>query len=156
MTENTAQSLLDSLTSPKQVMDLSDEQLPLLAAELRKRIIDVVSKNGGHLAPSLGVVELTLALLHTFNMEQDKIVWDVGHQAYAYKLLTGRASQFHTLRTLGGLAGFPRRSESPYDRFGVGHSSTSISAALGMAMARDLAGGKEHVLAVTDDGRRGL
>lgn len=138
MTENTAQSLLDSLTSPKQVMDLSDEQLPLLAAELRKRIIDVVSKNGGHLAPSLGVVELTLALLHTFNMEQDKIVWDVGHQAYAYKLLTGRASQFHTLRTLGGLAGFPRRSESPYDRFGVGHSSTSISAALGMAMARDL------------------
>ena len=118
MTENTAQSLLDSLTSPKQVMDLSDEQLPLLAAELRKRIIDVVSKNGGHLAPSLGVVELTLALLHTFNMEQDKIVWDVGHQAYAYKLLTGRASQFHTLRTLGGLAGFPRRSESPYDRFG--------------------------------------
>ena len=88
MTENTAQSLLDSLTSPKQVMDLSDEQLPLLAAELRKRIIDVVSKNGGHLAPSLGVVELTLALLHTFNMEQDKIVWDVGHQAYAYKLLT--------------------------------------------------------------------
>ena len=98
MTENTAQSLLDSLISPKQVMDLSDEQLPLLAAELRKRIIDVVSKNGGHLAPSLGVVELTLALLHTFNMEQDKIVWDVGHQAYAYKLLTGRASQFHTLR----------------------------------------------------------
>ena len=152
MTENTAQSLLDSLTSPKQVMDLSDEQLPLLAAELRKRIIDVVSKNGGHLAPSLGVVELTLALLHTFNMEQDKIVWDVGHQAYAYKLLTGRASQFHTLRTLGGLAGFPRRSESPYDRFGVGHSSTSISAALGMAMARDLAGGKEHVLAVIGDG----
>ena len=152
MTENTAQSLLDSLTSPKQVMDLSDEQLPVLAAELRKRIIDVVSKNGGHLAPSLGVVELTLALLHTFNMEQDKIVWDVGHQAYAYKLLTGRASQFHTLRTLGGLAGFPRRSESPYDRFGVGHSSTSISAALGMAMARDLAGGKEHVLAVIGDG----
>ena len=152
MTENTAQSLLDSLTSPKQVMDLSDEQLPLLAAELRKRIIDVVSKNGGHLAPSLGVVELTLALLHTFNMEQDKIVWDVGHQAYAYKLLTGRASQFHTLRTLGGLAGFPRRSESPYDRFGVGHSSTSISAALGMAMARDLAGGKDHVLAVIGDG----
>ena len=112
----------------------------------------MVSKNGGHLAPSLGVVELTLALLHTFNMEQDKIVWDVGHQAYAYKLLTGRASQFHTLRTLGGLAGFPRRSESPYDRFGVGHSSTSISAALGMAMARDLAGGKEHVLAVIGDG----
>ena len=144
MTENTAQSLLDSLTSPKQVMDLSDEQLPLLAAELRKRIIDVVSKNGGHLAPSLGVVELTLALLHTFNMEQDKIVWDVGHQAYAYKLLTGRASQFHTLSTLGGLAGFPRRSESPYDRFGVGHSSTSISAALGMAMARDLAGRMEE------------
>ena len=152
MTENTAQSLLDSLTSPKQVMDLSDEQLPLLAAELRKRIIDVVSKNGGHLAPSLGVVELTLALLHTFNMEKDKIVWDVGHQAYAYKLLTGRASRFHTLRTLGGIAGFPRRSESPYDRFGVGHSSTSISAALGMAMARDLAGGKEHVLAVIGDG----
>ena len=120
MTENTAQSLLDSLTSPKQVMDLSDEQLPLLAAELRKRIIDVVSKNGGHLAPSLGVVELTLALLHTFNMEQDKIVWDVGHQAYAYKLLTGRASQFHTLRTWGASRASRAAARAPMTASGWG------------------------------------
>ena len=152
MTENTAQSLLDSLTSPKQVMDLSDEQLPLLAAELRKRIIDVVSKNGGHLAPSLGVVELTLALLHTFNMEQDKIVWDVGHQAYAHKIITGRRDDFPTLRKKGGIGGFPRRSESPYDAFVGGHASVSISAALGMAEADKLQGLARNVIAVIGDG----
>lgn len=119
---------------------------------MRERIIDVVSRNGGHLAPSLGVVELTLALLSTFNLDKDKLIWDVGHQSYAFKLLTGRADRFDTLRTLGGLSGFPRMTESPYDHFGVGHSSTSISAALGMALARDLSGLHNHVLAVIGDG----
>ena len=93
---------------------------------MRSRIIETVSRNGGHLAPSLGVVELTLALLATFNVEHDKLIWDVGHQAYAYKLLTGRAEDFRTLRSFGGISGFPRMAESPYDHFGVGHSSTSI------------------------------
>ena len=123
-----------------------------LAGELRSEIINVVAKNGGHLAPSLGVVELTLALLRAFDLEEDKLVWDVGHQAYAYKLLTGRRDGFSSLRRFGGVSGFPKRSESPYDVFGVGHSSTSISAALGMAMARDLAKKKHHVAAVIGDG----
>lgn len=144
--------LLDGITSPSQVAALSEDELEQLALEVRGRIIEVVSRNGGHLAPSLGVVELTLALLATFNLDQDKLVWDVGHQAYAFKLLTGRAKNFHTLRSLGGLSGFPRMAESPYDHFGVGHSSTSISAALGMALARDLAGLRHHVLAVIGDG----
>lgn len=144
--------LLDSITSPAQLHGMSDAQLAQLGEEVRSRIISVVSHNGGHLAPSLGVVELTLALLATFRLDRDKLVWDVGHQAYAYKLLTGRASSFHTIRTLGGLSGFPRIAESPYDHFGVGHSSTSISAALGMAVARDLAGEHHHVLAVIGDG----
>ncbi|WP_346667054.1 1-deoxy-D-xylulose-5-phosphate synthase N-terminal domain-containing protein, partial [uncultured Desulfovibrio sp.] len=122
--------LLDSLTGPAQVGNLTDGQLQQLADELRRRIIEVVARNGGHLAPSLGVVELTLALLATFDMSRDKLVWDVGHQSYAYKLLTGRHAAFDTLRKLGGISGFPRREESPYDHFGVGHSSTSISAAL--------------------------
>ena len=127
-----------------------------LAQELRDTIIRTVSANGGHLAPSLGVVELTLALLSVFDPRHDRLVWDVGHQAYAWKLLTGRAAQFGTLRRLGGLSGFPRREESEYDHFGVGHSSTSISAALGMAMARDLSPDPvvraSHVLAVIGDG----
>lgn len=144
--------LLDGITSPSQVAGLTEAELEQLALEVRGRIIEVVSRNGGHLAPSLGVVELTLALLSTFNLDQDKLVWDVGHQAYAFKLLTGRAKRFHTLRSLGGLSGFPRMAESPYDHFGVGHSSTSISAALGMALARDLAGLRHHVLAVIGDG----
>ncbi|MDR2820321.1 MAG: 1-deoxy-D-xylulose-5-phosphate synthase [Desulfovibrio sp.] len=145
-------ALLDGITDPAQIAPLTDSQLSCLADELRQRIIDVVSCNGGHLAPSLGVVELTLALLAVFNLHDDKLIWDVGHQSYAYKLLTGRARQFHTLRMLGGISGFPRMSESPHDHFGVGHSSTSISAALGMAVARDLAGRKNHVLAVIGDG----
>ena len=144
--------LLRKINSPRDLKQLSAEDLRTYCDELRSYIIDECSVNPGHLASSLGCVELAAALHYVFDTPADKIVWDVGHQAYAYKLLTGRASQFHTLRTLGGLAGFPRRSESPYDRFGVGHSSTSISAALGMAMARDLAGGKEHVLAVIGDG----
>ena len=145
-------SLLDSIERPSQLGSMSEAQLQQLAGEVRQRIIEVVSRNGGHLAPSLGVVELTLALLSTFNIEKDKLVWDVGHQAYAHKLLTGRAHQFDTLRTFGGISGFPRMAESPYDHFGVGHSSTSVSAALGMALARDLSGLKHHVLAVIGDG----
>ncbi len=144
--------LLDGIDSPACLHSFSDVQLAHLAAEVRQRIIEVVSHTGGHLAPSLGVVELTLALLSTFDMGKDKLIWDVGHQAYAYKLLTGRAAQFHTLRSFGGISGFPRMAESPYDHFGVGHSSTSISAALGMALARDLSGLSHHVIAVIGDG----
>ena len=152
MSQTAATSLLDGITDPAQVAALSEPQLAELAEEVRRRIIEVVAHNGGHLAPSLGVVELTLALLSTFDLNKDKLIWDVGHQAYAHKLLTGRAGSFHTLRTLGGLSGFPRMAESPYDHFGVGHSSTSISAALGMALARDLSGLRHHVLAVIGDG----
>lgn len=145
-------SILDGITDPAQVKELSEPDLERLADEVRQRIIDVVAHNGGHLAPSLGVVELTLALFSTFDLKKDRLIWDVGHQAYAHKLLTGRADRFHTLRLLGGLSGFPRMAESPYDHFGVGHSSTSISAALGMALARDLSGLRHHVLAVIGDG----
>ena len=144
--------LLQSISSPAQIATLSDAQLAELAEEVRCRIVDVVSHTGGHLAPSLGVTDLTLALLSCFNFEQDKLIWDVGHQAYAYKLLTGRRDLFPTLRQWGGISGFPRRTESPYDHFGVGHSSTSISAALGMALARDLSGLHHHVIAVIGDG----
>ena len=147
-----ASTLLDSIEHPRQLKGFSREELAQLASEIRQRIVDVVSHNGGHLAPSLGVVELTLAMLSVFDPEQDCLIWDVGHQCYAYKLLTGRRERFASLRTLGGLSGFPRRDESPFDHFGVGHSSTSISAALGMAMARDLKGEKHHVLAVIGDG----
>jgi 1-deoxy-D-xylulose-5-phosphate synthase len=144
--------LLDTICNPYDVSKFSLEEMEQLAGELRCRIIETVSKNGGHLAPNLGAVELTLALLHCFDPAHDRIVWDVGHQAYSYKILTGRRELFHTLRKLGGVSGFPRRSESSYDHFGVGHSSTSISAALGMAVARDLAGGDNNVVAVIGDG----
>lgn len=152
MAQTAERTILDGIMQPGQVAALSESELERLAAEVRERIIDVVSRNGGHLAPSLGVVELTLALLSTFNLDNDKLIWDVGHQSYAFKLLTGRADRFGTLRTLGGLSGFPRMAESPYDHFGVGHSSTSISAALGMALARDLSGLRHHVLAIIGDG----
>ena len=145
-------AFLDHLANPGQLAELNDSQLLQLAGEIRNRIISTVSHNGGHLAPSLGVVELTLALLAEFDLDKDKLIWDVGHQAYAYKLLTGRAAVFNTLRTLGGISGFPKMDESPYDHFGVGHSSTSISAALGMAQARDLSGQNHHVIAVIGDG----
>ena len=144
--------LLPEITHPFDVAGLATDQLEQLAAELRSTLVETVSRTGGHLAPSLGVVELTLAMLSVFNPERDKIVWDVGHQAYAYKILTGRADRFHTLRQADGLSGFPNRSESPYDHFGVGHSSTSVSAALGMAKARDLAGQDHHVVSVIGDG----
>lgn len=145
-------SLLSQISKPDDVKPLSPEQLEVLATEIREAIIGQVSEHGGHLAPSLGVVELTLALFKAFDLDHDKLVWDVGHQAYAHKLLTGRKDRFHTLRQKDGISGFPRLSESEYDHFGVGHSSTSISAALGMAMARDLKGEDHEVIAVIGDG----
>jgi 1-deoxy-D-xylulose-5-phosphate synthase len=143
---------LASLQSPRDIQELGFEELSFLAAELRQIIIQAVSVTGGHLAPSLGVVELTLALLKSFNAGRDRLIWDVGHQAYAYKLLTGRRDRFQTLRQLGGISGFPRRDESPYDYFGVGHSSTSISAGLGMVVARDLERLRHHVVSIIGDG----
>ncbi|MEL7641551.1 MAG: 1-deoxy-D-xylulose-5-phosphate synthase [Solidesulfovibrio sp.] len=144
--------ILPRIRQPRDVAGLTPDERTVLAEEIRQVIIGTVSMNGGHLAPSLGVVELTLALLSVFDPGRDKLVWDVGHQAYAYKILAGRQQEFHTLRTLGGVSGFPRPAESPYDHFGVGHSSTSISAALGMAMARDLKGEKHDVVAIIGDG----
>ncbi|MBW2503267.1 MAG: 1-deoxy-D-xylulose-5-phosphate synthase, partial [Deltaproteobacteria bacterium] len=128
------------------------DELPNVADAIRKIIIETVSLNGGHLASSLGVVELTIALHRVFNSPEDKIVWDVGHQAYAHKLLTGRYSKFHTLRQLDGISGFPKRKESKHDCFDVGHSSTSISAALGMAAARDANRTDEKIVAIIGDG----
>ncbi|MEJ5329897.1 MAG: 1-deoxy-D-xylulose-5-phosphate synthase [Desulfobaccales bacterium] len=144
--------LLSTISSPADLKKLSFEQLPQVAQEIRETIISTVSKTGGHLAPSLGVVELTLALHYVFDAPRDKIVWDVGHQAYAHKLLTGRQEQFHTLRQYGGISGFPKRAESIYDAFDTGHSSTSISAALGMASARCLKKERGRVIAVIGDG----
>lgn len=144
--------ILEHIEEPRQLKKLSLGQLEQLALELRALIIETVAKTGGHLAPSLGTIELTLALYSVFNIPEDKIVWDVGHQAYAHKILTGRRERFGTLRQKGGITGFPKRSESDYDVFGVGHASTSISAALGMAIARDLQGGHNHILAVLGDG----
>jgi 1-deoxy-D-xylulose-5-phosphate synthase len=144
--------ILDRIDSPQDLKGLGPAELALLADELRHEIIRVVSRNGGHLAPSLGVVELTLALHYVFDSPRDKIIWDVGHQSYAHKLLTGRRRSFDTLRQYGGVAGFPRREESPHDAFNTGHSSTSISAALGMACARDYQGGDFRVIAVIGDG----
>jgi 1-deoxy-D-xylulose-5-phosphate synthase len=144
--------LLAKVARPADVAAMSNAELAALAPELRRLIIEQCSEGGGHLAPSLGVVDLTLALFKAFDLERDRLIWDVGHQAYAHKLLTGRAERFGTLRKLDGISGFPRMSESPYDHFGVGHASTSISAALGMALARDLAGEKHEVIAVIGDG----
>jgi 1-deoxy-D-xylulose-5-phosphate synthase len=144
--------MLKKLRTPDELKSFSVKQLEVLAGEIREKIIDTVSRTGGHLASSLGVVELTIALHRVLNTPADKIVWDVGHQAYAHKLLTGRLEQFDTLRQLGGISGFPKRDESPYDAFDVGHSSTSISAALGMAAARDCHGSQEKVVAVIGDG----
>ena len=143
---------LDSINSPSDLKRMSRSDLPVLAMEIREAIVNVVSKNGGHLASSLGVVELTIALHYVFNSPKDKIIWDVGHQSYAHKLITGRRKQFHTLRTHGGISGFTRRSESPYDAFSTGHSSTSISAGLGMASGKQLKGENNKVIAVIGDG----
>jgi 1-deoxy-D-xylulose-5-phosphate synthase len=155
MTEQTLQELFPTLAAVKEpgaIQGMDEKELTRLGEEIRRMIIQTVSSTGGHLAPSLGVVELTMALLRVFNPARDRIVWDVGHQAYAYKLLTGRLERFHTLRKLGGISGFPRPAESPFDHFGVGHSSTSISAALGMAAARDLEHRDHKVVAVIGDG----
>ena len=144
--------LLDKLGQPEDIRKYSLFELESLAKEIRQLIIATVSQNGGHLAPSLGTVELTLALYSVFKFPQDKLIWDVGHQAYTHKILTGRKDKFSTLRQKGGITGFPNRFESPYDAFGVGHASTSISAALGMAVSRDLSGRSNKVIAVIGDG----
>ena len=144
--------LLDKLGQPEDIRKYSLFELESLAKEIRQLIIETVSQNGGHLAPSLGTVELTLALYSVFKFPQDKLIWDVGHQAYTHKILTGRKDKFSTLRQKGGITGFPNRFESPYDAFGVGHASTSISAALGMAVSRDLSGRSNKVIAVIGDG----
>ncbi|MCR5274480.1 MAG: 1-deoxy-D-xylulose-5-phosphate synthase [Clostridiales bacterium] len=144
--------ILDTIKCPEDVAKLDSTQRKQLAEELRDFIVDRVSKNGGHLASSLGVVDLTIALLSEFEPPHDQIVWDVGHQAYAYKLLTGRKDKFETLRQYGGIAGFPKISESKYDAFGVGHSSTSVSAALGLLRAKKLQNDDGHVIAVIGDG----
>lgn len=149
--------ILDTIEEPGDLRKLDAQELATLAREIRAFLVETVSKTGGHLAPSLGTVELTLALYRVFHFPEDKLVWDVGHQAYTHKLLTGRRKAFSTLRQKGGITGFPNRFESPYDAFGVGHASTAISAALGMAVARDLDAGdapenKRHVIAVLGDG----
>ncbi len=146
------QTILSQIQSPGDLKRLDKNLLPTLAHELRGQIVSTVSETGGHLASSLGVVELTIALHRVFDSPADKIVWDVGHQAYAHKLLTGRQLQFATLRQLDGLSGFPKRKESVHDSFDVGHSSTSISAALGMAAARDILGEDNKVIAIIGDG----
>jgi len=145
-------SILDRVDGPSDLKQLSLEELEQLAEEIRRRIIEQVQKSGGHLAPSLGVVELTLALHRVFDTPRDKIIWDVGHQTYAHKLITGRRDRFHTLRQLDGLSGFPKRSESLYDSFDTGHASTSISAGVGMAVGKRLKGEKARVIAVIGDG----
>jgi len=145
-------SILEKIDSPKDLKELSEAELKQLANELRERIIETVSKTGGHLASSLGAVELTVALHRVFDTPRDKIIWDVGHQCYAHKLITGRKDSFCTLRQYQGISGFPKRDESEFDAFDTGHSSTSVSAALGMALARDHQGENYHVVAVIGDG----
>ncbi|GIK96846.1 MAG: 1-deoxy-D-xylulose-5-phosphate synthase [Alphaproteobacteria bacterium] len=151
MTE-TKTPLLDTVATPADLRRLAPHQLRQLADELRRETIDAVSHTGGHLGAGLGVVELTVALHYLFDTPEDRLIWDVGHQAYPHKILTGRRDRIRTLRQGGGLSGFTRRSESEYDPFGAAHSSTSISAGLGMAVARDLAGRQNHVIAVIGDG----
>ena len=146
------EDILNNITNPKDLKKLNYEDKKELAEEIRSYIIDVVSKNGGHLASNLGVVELTIALHSIFDTPKDKIIWDVGHQTYVHKILTGRKNQMKTLRRLDGISGFPKTTESEYDCFNTGHSSTSISAALGMARARDILNENYKVIAVIGDG----
>lgn len=145
-------SLLEKIHGPADLKRLRRDQLPVLAEEIRQRLIDCCSVTGGHIGASLGVVELAIALLYEFDSPTDKILWDVGHQAYAWKLLTGRNERFETLRSVGGISGFLKRDESEHDQFGAGHAGTAMSAALGMATARDLRGEKHKVVAVVGDG----
>ena len=144
--------ILDSIAGPDDVKKLSEAELPGLASEIRKFMVDHVSETGGHLAPSLGVVDLVIAMCRAFDFPKDRVIFDVGHQSYAYKILTGRKDAFPTLRRYEGLSGFPKTEESVYDAFDTGHSSTSISAALGLAVARDLRGESYRVIAVVGDG----
>src|ERR1700742_4986722 len=147
-----AGNLLQKIKYPADLKEVTEDQLEQVCQELRQYIIDVVSVNGGHFAASLGVVELTVALHYIFNTPYDQLVWDVGHQAYGHKILTGRREDFHTNRVYKGISGFPKRAESVYDTFGVGHSSTSISAALGMAVASQYKGetDRQHVAVIGD------
>src|SRR6267378_5098611 len=155
MTAQSTQSttpLLDTVDIPADIRRLKADQLRQLADELRQETISAVSVTGGHLGAGLGVVELTVALHYVFDTPKDRLIWDVGHQAYPHKIVTGRRDRIRTLRQGGGLGGFTRRAESEYDPFGAAHSSTSISAGLGMAVARDLKGENHHVIAVIGDG----
>jgi len=152
LSSNPATPLLDRVKIPADLRALAESELRQLADELRAEVIDAVSQTGGHLGAGLGVVELTVALHYVFNTPEDRIIWDVGHQAYPHKILTGRRDRIRTLRQGGGLSGFTRRAESEYDPFGAAHSSTSISSGLGMAVARDLKGGNNNVVAVIGDG----
>ncbi|MBO0903557.1 1-deoxy-D-xylulose-5-phosphate synthase [Jiella sonneratiae] len=152
MAETSNTPLLDRITHPEDLRDLDESKLTQLADELRADLIDQISRTGGHLGAGLGVVELTVALHYVFDTPRDRLIWDVGHQAYPHKILTGRRDRMKTIRQEGGLSGFAKRTESEYDPFGAGHSSTSISAGLGMAVARDLSGGTNNVVAVIGDG----
>ncbi len=144
--------LLSTIKSPEDVKKIKSEDVPSLCTEIREKLVEVVSVNGGHLSPNLGVVELTVAMHRSFNFPKDSLVWDVGHQSYTHKLLTGRFSKFDTLRQKDGISGFPKRAESIYDDFNTGHSSTSISAAFGIANAKQLTGDQSHTIAVIGDG----
>ena len=144
--------MLENINSDKDLKKLTKEEKEELADDIRKYILEIVSKNGGHLASNLGVVELTIALHSVFDLPKDKIIWDVGHQSYVHKILTGRKEELKTLRKLDGIAGFPKTNESETDCFNTGHSSTSISAALGMARARDIKKENNSVIAVIGDG----
>ena len=144
--------ILEHIEGPWDVKSLSAEEITVLASEIRQFLIDKISVTGGHLASNLGVVELTIALYLAFDLPKDKVIWDVGHQSYTHKILSGRREMFSDLRQYGGLSGFPKRKESPYDAFDTGHSSTSISAGLGMAQGRDLMGDDYAVVSVIGDG----
>jgi 1-deoxy-D-xylulose-5-phosphate synthase len=150
--QNVSNHILEGINSPSDLKQLGFDELNQLAAEIRKLMIETVSKNGGHLAPSLGVVELTIALHYVFDTPKDKIIWDVGHQCYAHKIITGRRDKFHTLRLYEGISGFPKREESPYDTFNTGHSGTSISAGLGIATAKSIINDSKKTIAVIGDG----
>src|SRR5262245_12245069 len=147
-----ATPILDTIHTPADLRRLDEKQLRQVADELRAETIDAVSVTGGHLGAGLGVVELTVALHYVFDTPRDRLIWDVGHQAYPHKILTSRRERIRTLRMGNGLSGFTKRAESDYDPFGAAHSSTSISAGLGMAIARDLSGAKNNVIAVIGDG----
>ncbi|MCL2926391.1 MAG: thiamine pyrophosphate-dependent enzyme, partial [Trichodesmium sp. MAG_R04] len=143
---------LSQITHPKQLYGLSINQLEEVARQIREKHLETVATSGGHLGPGLGVVELTLGLYQTLNLDRDKVIWDVGHQAYPHKIITGRYHNFHTLRQKGGVAGYLKRCESKFDHFGAGHASTSISAGLGMALARDMKGDNFKVVSIIGDG----